>query len=467
MRLFNTLSGEKEELQRSAGKNFTMYFCGPTVYNYAHIGNFRTYLLQDVLVRTLNACGHNTCFARNITDVDDKTIRDSIKEGVSLKIFTEKWTKIFHEDCEKLNMLHPTFEPKATENIKEQIDMISDLVNKGFAYIAKDGSVYFNVCKFDRYGELSRLNKRQISTQEFDSAGKKNLADEYDREQVADFALWKASKPEDGENFWESPWGNGRPGWHIECSAMANKYLGPTIDLHSGGVDLKFPHHENEIAQSECFSGKKFSKHWMHISHLLVDGVKMSKSLKNLYTLNDIISRGFSPESLRYALISAHYKQPLNFTFDSLVASQNALMKLYTFSEKIGVTDQTPHTPPVATDWKFFGSAFDELIDDLNTPGCIGNIFKTINETDLTSLSDDDKEKMRKEFEILMYCLGLRLGTGKIKKDVPDEIKELAQTRWQLKFEKKFDEADKIRKKISELGWNVKDSKDGYSIEMM
>ena len=467
MRLFNTLSGEKEELQRSAGKNFTMYFCGPTVYNYAHIGNFRTYLLQDVLVRTLNACGYNTCFARNITDVDDKTIRDSIKEGVSLKFFTEKWTKIFHEDCDKLNMLHPTFEPKATENIKEQIDIINDLVNKGFAYIAKDGSVYFNVRKFDRYGELSRLNKRQISTQEFDSAGKKNLADEYDREQVADFALWKASKPEDGENFWESPWGNGRPGWHIECSAMANKYLGPTIDLHSGGVDLKFPHHENEIAQSECFSGKKFSKHWMHISHLLVDGVKMSKSLKNLYTLNDIVSRGFSPESLRYALISAHYKQPLNFTFDSLVASQNALMKLYTFSEKIGATDQTPHTPPVATDWKFFGSAFDELTDDLNTPGCIGNIFKTINETDLTSLSDDDKEKMRKEFEILMYCLGLRLGTGKIKKEVPDEIKELARTRWQLKLDKKFDEADKIRKKISELGWNVKDSKDGYSIEMM
>ena len=467
MRLFNTLSGEKEELQKSAGKKFTMYFCGPTVYNYAHIGNFRTYLLQDVLVRTLNACGYNTCFARNITDVDDKTIRDSIKEGVSLKFFTEKWTKIFHEDCDKLNMLHPTFEPKATENIKEQIDIINDLVNKGFAYIAKDGSVYFNVRKFDRYGELSRLNKRQISTQEFDSAGKKNLADEYDREQVADFALWKASKPEDGENFWESPWGNGRPGWHIECSAMANKYLGPTIDLHSGGVDLKFPHHENEIAQSECFSGKKFSKHWMHISHLLVDGVKMSKSLKNLYTLNDIVSRGFSPESLRYALISAHYKQPLNFTFDSLVASQNALMKLYTFSEKIGVTDQTPHTPPVATDWKFFGSAFDELTDDLNTPGCIGNIFKTINETDLTSLSDDDKEKMRKEFEILMYCLGLRLGTGKIKKEIPDEINELAQTRWQLKLEKKFDEADKIRKKISELGWNVKDSKDGYSIEMI
>ena len=467
MRLFNTLSGEKEELQKSAGKKFTMYFCGPTVYNYAHIGNFRTYLLQDVLIRTLNACGYNTCFARNITDVDDKTIRDSIKEGVSLKFFTEKWTKIFHEDCDKLNMLHPTFEPKATENIKEQIDIINDLVNKGFAYIAKDGSVYFNVRKFDRYGELSRLNKRQISTQEFDSAGKKNLADEYDREQVADFALWKASKPEDGENFWESPWGNGRPGWHIECSAMANKYLGPTIDLHSGGVDLKFPHHENEIAQSECFSGKKFSKHWMHISHLLVDGVKMSKSLKNLYTLNDIVSRGFSPESLRYALISAHYKQPLNFTFDSLVASQNALMKLYTFSEKIGVTDQTPHTPPVATDWKFFGSAFDELTDDLNTPGCIGNIFKTINETDLTSLSDDDKEKMRKEFEILMYCLGLRLGTGKIKKEIPDEINELAQTRWQLKLEKKFDEADKIRKKISELGWNVKDSKDGYSIEMI
>ena len=467
MRLFNTLSGEKEELQKSAGKKFTMYFCGPTVYNYAHIGNFRTYLLQDVLVRTLNACGYNTCFARNITDVDDKTIRDSIKEGVSLKFFTGKWTKIFHEDCDKLNMLHPTFEPKATENIKEQIDIINDLVNKGFAYIAKDGSVYFNVRKFDRYGELSRLNKRQISTQEFDSAGKKNLADEYDREQVADFALWKASKPEDGENFWESPWGNGRPGWHIECSAMANKYLGPTIDLHSGGVDLKFPHHENEIAQSECFSGKKFSKHWMHISHLLVDGVKMSKSLKNLYTLNDIVSRGFSPESLRYALISAHYKQPLNFTFDSLVASQNALMKLYTFSEKIGVTDQTPHTPPVATDWKFFGSAFDELTDDLNTPGCIGNIFKTINETDLTSLSDDDKEKMRKEFEILMYCLGLRLGTGKIKKEIPDEINELAQTRWQLKLEKKFDEADKIRKKISELGWNVKDSKDGYSIEMI
>ena len=415
-----------------------------------------------MLRRQLEREGYEVTFVQNFTDIDDKMIRRANEEGITVKELAERFIREYYTDAKALGIRPATVHPKATEHIPEIIELISRLIENGHAYAAPSGDVYYRVSAFPGYGKLSGQNADDRET-----GASERLNVDTDKESPEDFALWKASKPEDGENFWESPWGNGRPGWHIECSAMANKYLGPTIDLHSGGVDLKFPHHENEIAQSECFSGKKFSKHWMHISHLLVDGVKMSKSLKNLYTLNDIVSRGFSPESLRYALISAHYKQPLNFTFDSLVASQNALMKLYTFSEKIGVTDQAPHTPPVAADWKFFGSAFDELTDDLNTPGCIGNIFKTINETDLTSLSEDDKEKMRKEFEILMYCLGLRLGTGKIKKEIPDEIKELAHTRWQLKLEKKFDEADKIRKKISELGWNIKDSKDGYSIEMI
>ncbi|MDR2778700.1 MAG: cysteine--tRNA ligase [Puniceicoccales bacterium] len=463
MELFNSLENRREELRHNPNGKFTMYFCGPTVYNYAHIGNFRTYLLQDVLTRTLEVNGYNPCVARNITDVDDKTIRDSIKNNVSLKTFTEKWTKIFHEDCEALNIKIPDFEPKATEHINEQIDMIKVLMDKGFAYLAQDNSVYFRIASFEKYGALSNVGNRELKTQKFDSAGKKNLADEYDRENVSDFALWKSTKPEDGENFWMSPWGKGRPGWHIECSAMAKKYLGDTIDLHSGGIDLKFPHHENEIAQSECANGKKFVRYWMHVAHLLVDGSKMSKSLGNLYTLGDIMKKGYSAQCLRYALISAHYSQQLNFTLNNLVAAKNAVEKLQRFFHEISPTWNVKKFE--IAEWKFLKNAFFALLDDMNTPACLGNIFKLVNEVSFESLNEKQKNELCEEFSTVMYCLGLRLDDKDQDVEIPEKIKILAEARWQARRSKNFVEADRLRQELSNHGWIVKDSPTTYTIE--
>lgn len=463
MKLLNSLGNAEVELLKHEGAPFTMYFCGPTVYNYAHIGNFRTYLLQDVLVRTLTVEGYQPVVARNITDVDDKTIKNSIAQHLSLSTFTQKWIDVFHEDCQKLNILPPTYEPRATQHIPEQIEMIQTLIDKGHAYVANDGSVYFKVSSFKDYGKLSEVSKRELKTQATDSAGERNLADEYDRENVADFALWKASKPEDGPNYWESPWGKGRPGWHIECSAMSKKYLGTTIDLHSGGVDLKFPHHENEIAQSECASGQLFSRYWMHIAHLLVDGVKMSKKLGNLYTLHDIIEKGFSPETLRYALISSHYTQSLNFTLNSLSAAKNALQKLRHFRTLL--PDFKSHHYFPVSQWKFFASSMDALKDDLNTSLCLGNVFSTLHHLDLSSLSPEEKTAVAQEFSTIMYCLGLALDPVETTQDIPESVQDLAQQRWAAKLSRDFSRADQLRQEIADLGWEIKDRRDGFDLE--
>jgi cysteinyl-tRNA synthetase len=468
MKLFNTLTGAVVTLPKRPHGRFSLYFCGPTVYNHAHIGNFRTYLLQDVLVRTLEVEGYDPCVVRNITDVDDKTIRDSIKSGMALKDFTEKWTGIFHEDCRALNIRPPEFEPRATEHIAEQIAMVEALLAGGFAYVSADGSVYFRVSAFANYGKLSRLDSRELRTQAVDSGGGRNLADEYDREHAADFVLWKAAKPTDGNCHWPSPWGDGRPGWHIECSAMAKKYLGDTIDLHSGGIDLVFPHHENEIAQSECANGKVFCNHWMHIAHLLVDGTKMSKSLGNLYTLADVRARGFSAQCLRLALIAAHYRQPLNFTMNNLVAAKNALGQLRNFAKKI----ESP--PPEKTNnqaaeinnrWQFFGDAAAALADDLNTPACLGNVFKAIHGIRPERLSGPRREALATEFATTMYCLGLRVDDGVEKSEIPEDVAQLAAARWSARLGKDFAEADRLRERLLALGWSMGDGKDTYTLE--
>lgn len=335
IQLFDTLSRQLKPLQASDGNHFRFYCCGPTVYGPAHIGNFRTFLLQDVLRRMLEIQGLNPIHVRNLTDVDDKTIRGSQQKGLSLKNFTEEWTEIFHADCKALNMLPPHIEPTATGHIPQMIEMIQVLIKKKHAYVAPDGSVYYKIDSFKDYGKLSHLNKEALKTQETTSAGATNTADEYTRDSIADFALWKSYKPEDGPNAWETPWGKGRPGWHIECSAMCKQHLGDTFDLHAGGIDLCFPHHENEIAQSEGANSEDANKHpkplalhWFHTAHLQVDGQKMSKSLGNLYTLKDIEQKGFSPNVLRYVLISGHYRQPLNFTLESLHAAQSAIKKI-------------------------------------------------------------------------------------------------------------------------------------------
>ena len=309
MKLYDTMSRHVRELQPRDGDTFRFYCCGPTVYGPAHIGNFRTFVLQDVFRRTLESAGMKTQHVRNLTDVDDKTIRDSQADGKTLKEFTDHWRDRFHADCEKLNTLPPHTEPSAVEHIPHQISMIEDLMEKGHAYSSEDGSVYYKVTSFNGYGRLSKLDQRELR----EGASGAVSDDEYEKDSVADFALWKGRRDEDGANHWPSPWGEGRPGWHLECSAMCREYLGDTFDLHSGGVDLIFPHHENEIAQSEACTGHHMADHWFHLTHLLVDGGKMSKSVGNFYTLDQLETAGFTANELRYVLISAHYRQPLEF----------------------------------------------------------------------------------------------------------------------------------------------------------
>lgn len=465
--IHNTLSRRKEELAPS-GEVFGMYCCGPTVYGPAHIGNFRTFLAQDVLRRVLECSGMKVRHVRNITDVDDKTIRESRRLGVSLADFTKKWTDKFHADCEKLNMLPPSVEPRATEHIAEQLEMVSKLVENGHAYAAGDGSVYFKISSDPDYGRLSGLDRRTLATQGLNSAGEANLADEYERESVSDFALWKGRKEEDGENFWKSPWGEGRPGWHIECSAMSTKYLGPTFDLHGGGVDLCFPHHENEIAQSECSSGiKPYVKYWFHSAHLMVEGAKMSKSLGNLYTLDDLLSRGYSAQQIRYALISGHYRQQLNFTFKGLDDAKSALSKLAkslsSALKRAGMSGgdfKNLIKPGAKLEGTVFGAAWDALCDDVNVPKTLGEMFAA-----LPKLGDSGENL--EAFGALLYALGLDPldGGEEEAEEAPEEIAELARQRWEAKKAKNFALADELRGKISATGWTVLDAKDGFSLK--
>ena len=455
--IYNTLTKRIDPITRR-GDRFTVYFCGPTVYNRAHIGNFRTYLVEDVLVRLLKLEGYEPFVVRNITDVDDKTIRDSKKAGLTLQNFTEKYIELFRDDCTALGILPPDVEPRATTHIADQIALIQKLIDNGSAY-QSDGSVYFRVRAFQKYGQLSNLNHRELQTQELDSTGKRNLVDEYDRDSASDFVLWKARKPEDGEIFWESPWGEGRPGWHIECSAMSMRYLGHTIDLHAGGVDLCFPHHENEIAQSEAATHEQFVRYWVHIAHLMVNDAKMSKSLGNMYNLSDIAEHGFSADALRYCLISGHYRQPLNFTLNSLIAADNALKKLCTFSESLTAEKDTEKIKKPA-DWRFFGDAYRALLNDLNVPLCLGNIFKTLK----SPSPKENRDIFAHEFRTLQYALGLRLVSAAVKENIPENIQILAKARWEAKLQKNYKLSDEIRLNIESAGWVIKDSATGYTI---
>ena len=446
------------------GKSVRFYCCGPTVYGPAHVGNFRTFVLQDVFRRTLEANGYKTYHARNLTDVDDKTIRQSQAEGVSLSEFTQRWTKRFEQDCEALNLLTPHIQPSAVGHVPEQIALIERLIEGGKAYQAPDGSVYFKVDAFEKYGALSRLAERQITT----SSTERESSDEYDRDSAADFALWKARRPEDGENYWESPWGQGRPGWHIECSAICLKHLGESFDLHSGGVDLVFPHHENEIAQVEAVTDKPFARHWFHIAHLMVEGTKMSKSLGNLYTLEDIQERGHTAEEVRYVLLSGSYRQPLNFTFDSLQAAGKALKKISDFSSRIQF-NTTANTGGQSTSFGPFKPVLDAVSNDLNTADALGKLFGLIRElSDAWERGDFEKDVQAKEtlhngFRAVLDLFGFSLIQEK-QDVVPDEILALAEERWQAKLSKDWAAADLLRGKIEQTGWAVKDRKDSYML---
>jgi cysteinyl-tRNA synthetase len=450
IRLYDSLSRELRELKPShADGVYRFYNCGPTVYAPAHIGNFRTFVVNDVIRRLLELefGAAKVKHVRNLTDVDDKTIKRAREEGRSLAAVTKQWTDKFHVDCAALNCLPPHVEPTATGHIREQVEMIDVLTKKGNAYRAPDGSVYFKVSSFDHYGRLSRVKERELDLGSALS-GKVQAADSDEKEDVSDFALWKAHKPDDGDAGWDSPWGRGRPGWHIECSAMSKKHLGETIDLHTGGVDLLFPHHENEIAQSECCNGVPLAQHWYHSEHLLVDGKKMSKSLGNLYTLDELVAKGFSPMAVRYALLMGHPRKQLNFTLDSVHAAEKALATLRVYRATL---------PDAGVTQDAFGSVLTALQDDLNTPAALGALFTVINKKEIQADAAS--------FDRAMFALGLKLDTPAARAEAPSHITSLAEKRWAAKTAKDFATADALRKEIAVAGWSMLDRKDGYSLE--
>lgn len=470
LKLHDTLSRTERSLAPLDGKTLRFYCCGPTVYGPAHIGNFRTFIMQDVFRRVVELGGTPTKHVRNLTDVDDKTIRDSQKAGQSLTDFTTHWTEKFHIDCAALNLLAPHIEPSAVKHIPHQVRMIETLIERGHAYASSDGSVYFKVSSYADYGRLSHLEDRELRLGASESASVTD-SDEYERDSLADFVLWKARKPEDGPNFWPSPWGEGRPGWHLECSAMILEYLGEDFDLHSGGVDLVFPHHENEIAQSCCSTNGKFARHWLHGAHLMVDGGKMSKSLGNLYTLSDLAERGYSAAEVRYTLISGHYRSPLNFTFHSLDSARQALQKIakvaHSLVEKAGATPPVSHDALVAKGSPGpFQDAWTILNDDLNVPGALGAIFGMLNKTKPATLSSDEALATLNGLQFMLDALGLAIPvpTQEATSEVPAEISDLADQRWQAKQAKDWPAADALRKQLEEAGWIIKDHKDGYDI---
>ncbi len=468
LQIYDTETRKLQTVSPMDGDTFRFYCCGPTVYGPAHIGNFRTFVLQDVFRRVIEATGLKTRHVRNLTDVDDKTIRESQNEGVSLKDFTDQWRDKFHADCEALGLLSPAVEPSAVEHIPEQIELIADLVEKGYAYQADDGSVYFDVSSFPKYGRLSRLSEREITTDTAPSEGERESSDEYDRDSAADFALWKAYRDEDGPNFWESPWGKGRPGWHIECSAMAMKHLGKSFDLHSGGVDLIFPHHENEIAQSEASTGQTFARLWFHVTHLMVDGAKMAKSLGNLYTLEDLAEKGFTAEELRYTLISAHYRQPLNFTLESMSASKKAIGRLRDFRDKLGLSAEAAPAPTATVDELGpFQPVLKAATADLNTPEALGQLFTVIKQLsrqlDEGALAGEELAVAQKGFLAVQYALGLALAEPE-KAAAPQEVVDLAQQRWEAKQAKDWAAADSLRDQVTAAGWQIKDAPDGFEL---
>lgn len=412
--------------------------------------------MQDLLRRVVEGIGIPTRHIRNITDVDDKTIRGSQAEERTLGEFTSHWRQVFERDCESLNLLPPHVAPSAVEHIPEQIEMIKGLISRNLAYISDEGSVYFRISAFENYGRLAGLNPDELKT---NADQRLNDADEYEKEGVNDFALWKAWKPEDGENQWDSPWGPGRPGWHIECSAMSCKYLGHSFDLHSGGVDLIFPHHENEIAQSEGYSGEKFVRHWFHVAHLRIEGDKMSKSLGNLYTLKDIEGWGFTGQELRYVLLSGHYRQPLNFTRDSLSAAKSGLNRITKVASAIGVKAATH-------DYKYgrFAPVMEALCDDLNTAKALGALFTVVGEieqelkvgqaVDATGLAG------------ILDVFGFKF-SDEPEADIlaPAGVLVLAEERLQARMDKNWVRSDELRDEIADQGWIIKDSKAGFELE--
>jgi len=446
LKIHNSLSSKDELFEPIKGNSVGLYTCGPTVYNYPHIGNYRAYIFTDILKRYLKYIDYDVKHIINITDVDDKTIRDSIAQNKTLKELTEFYTEEFFKDRDNLNIIPPEKYTKATDYIDDMVKMIKQLIEKGFAYKSTDGSVYFDIKKDIEYGKLSHFKLSGLKK----NAEGRIKEDEYDKENAEDFALWKAWDESDGSVFWETSLGKGRPGWHIECSAMSIAELGDHIDIHTGGVDLIFPHHENEIAQSECSTGKDFVKYWMHNEHLMVDGKKMAKSAGNFYTLRDLIGKGINPIAFRYWLYTGHYRTKVNFTIEAVEGSSVALKKLYetylSLGEHYGSINQT------------YKEKLKEVMDDdLNTPQALALLWELVKDP---NISDKDKKSTMLDFDKIFG-----FAFDKAKEDiVPNEIEVLAQEREIARMNKNWRKSDELRDQITQLGYEVKDTDSGFKI---
>jgi cysteinyl-tRNA synthetase len=471
LKLFNTLSRSVQEFTPldPAGKKTGMYCCGPTVYDFAHIGNWRTFVFGDLVRRTLEFKGYAVTHVMNITDVEDKIIKRVRENKTTLPDFTGKYEAAFLEDLQTLNCRRPHHTPHATKYIPDIIALIEKLLQHGVAYKAADGSVYFNIEKYraagHTYGQLLKLNFDEMKT------GERVKSDEYAKESVADFALWKARVPEDGEIFWPSPFGEGRPGWHIECSAMSMKVLGESFDLHLGGEDLIFPHHEDEIAQSEGATGKPFVKHWLHGAHLLVEGKKMSKSLGNFFTLRDLLAKGFTGREIRYLLLTAHYRETFNFTLEGLAGAKTALARIDECVGKLREITGRDALPRVQADQqvgptelvKNFTAALD---DDLNISGAWGAVFEWVREINRQlaekSLTAAGAAAALAAWNQVDSVLGVGTAAGL---DVPAEITALAEARTAAKKAKDFKRADAIRNELKAKGWAIEDTAKGPKLK--
>ena len=460
MKIFNTLTRNKQELIPLTPGEFKIYACGPTVYNFIHIGNARPLCVFDVMRRYLEYRGNKVNFVQNFTDIDDKIIRRANEEGVTFKDISEKYIEEFWVDAKGMNIREATTHPKATENIGEIIDIVSTLIEKGYAYEA-NGDVYFSTKKFGEYGKLSHQPLEDLE------AGARINVGEVKKEPV-DFALWKNAKP--GEPYWESPWGHGRPGWHIECSAMVRRYLGETIDIHCGGQDLIFPHHENEIAQSECCNAAPFSRYWMHNGFITVDKVKMSKSLGNFFTVRDVANQ-YGYEPIRYLMISCQYRSPINYSFDAIEQCKSSLERLYTCRNNMDFALQNAVEAAGEKDAEVIAAIdakkdkfIEAMEDDLNTGEALGAVFELVREIN-SNVNDGVQSKALVEYAIkvfdeLMEVLGL-LYNRNAEKSLDDEIEALIQARNDARKAKNWAEADRIRDELKAQGIVLEDTPQG------
>ncbi|NQU10201.1 cysteine--tRNA ligase [bacterium] len=470
LEFYNTLTRRQEEFIPLNPPRVGMYTCGPTVYNHAHIGNLRAFMFEDLLRRYLEYQGYAVTHVMNITDVEDKIIRAVRETGQPLREITDRYTREFFRDLDTLQIRRAHVTPRATDTIPEMIALIESLIAKQHAYVGEDGSVYYSIKSFPAYGKLARLNLDDLQS------GARVKHDEYAKDAVADFALWKAWDEADGDVKWDSPWGPGRPGWHIECSVMSMKHLGPSFDLHCGGEDLVFPHHEDEIAQSEAATGKPFVRYWLHNAHLLVEGRKMSKSLGNFFTLRDLVDKGWTGREIRYVLIGAHYRDPLNFTMDGLQAARAALQRLdeclAKLRDRAGRAGSPASSEAIASrvgettrgEGANLKSQIENALDaDLNISGALGAVFDFVRETNKRlaerTIPTNEAAAILAGWEHLDQIFGFGLPAAA--DTVPPAVQQLVADRQAARRAKDFQRADAIRDQLAADGWTIEDTPQG------